>query len=105
MICQYLYIRNSFPQGWEHDGKNIDSVIQIFSEVASSNFVLQISIGSSNDADINLNLLHAAEVHEAAVLEDAQDLGLHVHVHGADFIEEESAAVRYFKEALLRADG
>ncbi len=44
-------------------------------------------------------------MHEAAVLQDAQDLGLHVHAHGADLVEEERAAVGDFEEAFFRCDG
>ena len=44
-------------------------------------------------------------MHEAAVLQDAQDLGLHVHAHGADLVEEERAAVGDFEEAFLGGDG
>ena len=43
-------------------------------------------------------------MHEAAVLQDAQDLGLHVHGHGADLVEEECAAVGYFEEAFFCGD-
>ena len=45
--------------------------------------------------------LHAAQVHELAVLQDAQDLGLRLHAHGADFIEEERAAIGDFEQAFL----
>ena len=44
-------------------------------------------------------------MHEAAVLQDAQDLGLHVHAHGADLVEEERAAVGDFEEAFFGGDG
>ncbi len=44
-------------------------------------------------------------MHEAAILQDAQDLGLHVHGHGADFVEEEGAAAGDFEEALFGVDG
>ncbi len=44
-------------------------------------------------------------MHEALVLQHAQNLGLRVHAHGGDFVEEERAAVGYFEEAFLRGDG
>ena len=44
-------------------------------------------------------------MHEAAVLEDAEDLGLHVHAHGADLVEEEGSSVGDFKEAFFAGDG
>ena len=39
------------------------------------------------------------------VLQDAQDLGLGIHAHGGDFVEEERAAVGDFEEAFLGGDG
>ena len=44
-------------------------------------------------------------MHEAAILQHAQDLGLRVRAHGGDFVEEERAAVGDFEEALLGGDG
>ncbi len=44
------------------------------------------------------------EVHEAAVLQHAQNLGLRVHAHGRDLVEKERAAVGNFKQALLGRD-
>ena len=49
--------------------------------------------------------MNAAQVHELAVLEHAQDLGLRLQAHGADFVEEDGAAVGDFEQALLRRDG
>ncbi len=44
-------------------------------------------------------------MHEAPVLQDAQNLGLRVHAHGGDLVEEERAAVGDFEEAFLGGDG
>ncbi len=92
-------------QGRQFKGDDVEAVEEIFAEAAFADGNLEVDVGGGDDADVDLDLLHAAEVHEAAVLEDALDLGLHVHAHGADLIEEESAAVGYFKESLLRRDG
>ena len=39
-----------------------------------------------------------------AVLPHAQNLGLRVHAHGADFVEEQSAAIGNFKQSFFRSD-
>jgi hypothetical protein len=44
-------------------------------------------------------------VHEAAILQDAQNLGLGVHAHGGDLVHEERAAVGYLEEAFFGGDG
>src|SRR5262249_52856169 len=67
--------------------------------------LLQIDVSSGNDADIYLNFLHAAQVHELAILENTQNLRLRIKTHGADFVEKERAFVRDFEEAFLRRDG
>ena len=83
------------------DGDDVEAVEEIFAEAAVADFLAQVDVGGGEDADVDLNLLNAAEVHEAAVLQDAQDLGLRVHAHGGDFVEEERAAVGDFEEAFL----
>jgi hypothetical protein len=40
-------------------------------------------------------------VHELAVLQHAQDLGLRLHAHGADLVEEEGAAIGDLEKAFL----
>src|SRR5438105_14882302 len=44
-------------------------------------------------------------MHELAVLQYPQDVRLSVDAHGADLVEEDGAAVRDFKKALLGSDG
>ena len=87
------------------DGDDVEAIEEVFAEAALADFLAQIDVGGGEDADVDLNLLDAAEVHEAAVLEDAQNLGLGVHAHGGDLVEEERAAVGHFKEAFLGGDG
>ena len=65
----------------------------------------QIDVGGGDDAHVHLHFVHAAQVHELPVLQHAQDLALRVHAHGADFVEEQRAAVGDFKQAFLGRDG
>ena len=83
---------------------DVQPVEEVFAEAAFAHSLLQVDVGRGDDADVDLDLLHAAEMHEAAVLQDAQDLRLHVHAHGADLVEEERAAVGDFEEAFLCRD-
>ena len=100
--------RNVFAAGAQRrqvDGDDVEAVEKIFAEAAIAHGLAQIDVGGGEDAHIHLNLLNAAEVHEAAVLQHAQNLGLRVHAHGGDLVEEERAAVGDFEEALLGRDG
>ena len=66
---------------------------------------MQVDVCGCDDADVDLYLGDATDVHEAAVLQDTQNLGLHVEAHGADLVEEECASVGHFEETLLGGDG
>ena len=87
------------------DGDDVEAVEEVFAEVAVAHRLAQVDVGGGDDAHVHLNLLNAAQVHEAAVLQHAQNLGLGVHAHGGDFVQEERAAVGDFEEALLGGDG
>src|SRR6185369_5254383 len=65
----------------------------------------EIDVGGSDDADINLNFVHPAQMHELAVLKDAKNFALGVEAHGADLVEKQGAAIGDFKQALLGGDG
>ena len=87
------------------DGDDVEAVEEVFAEAAVAHCLAQIDVGGGDDAHVHLDLLDAAEVHEAPVLQHAQNLGLRVHAHGGDLIQEERAAVGHFEEALLGGDG
>ena len=68
----------------QHD--DVEAVEEVFAEAAVFDGLLEVDIGGGDDADVDLDLTGAAEVHEAAVLQDTEDLGLHVHGHGTDLV-------------------
>src|ERR1019366_3444472 len=80
----------------------VETVEQIFAEAAFANHLAKIHVGGGDDADVHLHFLSAAQVHELAILQHAQNLGLRVHAHGANFVEEERAAIGNLKQSLLR---
>lgn len=87
------------------DGDDVEAVEQVLAEFALAHGLAEIDVGGGDDADVDLDFLDAAEVHEAAILQNAQDFRLRVHTHGGDFIEEERAAVGDFEETLFGGDG
>src|ERR1700683_338715 len=87
------------------DGDHIEPVEEIFAEAAVADRLSEIDVGGGDDAHIHLNFLHSAEVHEAAVLQDAENFGLGIETHGGDFVEEERAPVRHLKQALFGSYG
>ncbi len=95
----------ALAERWELQHDDVEAVEEVFAEAAVFDGLLEVDVGGGDDADVDLDLAGAAEMHEAAVLEDAEDLGLHVHGHGADLVEKEGASVGDFKEAFLGGDG
>ena len=85
------------------DRDDVEAVVEVFAEAALADGLAKVDVGGGDDADVDLDLVDSAEVHEALVLEDAQDLGLGVQAHVADFVEEERAAVGDFEEPFLAA--
>jgi len=86
-------------------GDDVEAVEEILAELAVANGLAKIDVGGGDDAHVHLNLRDSAQVHEAAVLQDAQDFGLGVHAHGDDLVQEERTSVGDFKEAFLRGYG
>src|SRR5258708_5729504 len=97
-------IAGTAAQRWQINGDYVQPVEQVFTEPAFAHQHLQIDIGGGDHADVNLDLLHAAEVHELLVLQDTQDFRLRFQAHGADFVEEDGAAVGDLEQAFLGRD-
>ena len=83
---------------------HVQTVEQILAERAFAHHLPQIDVGRGDDAHVDVHLLHAAEMHELAILQHAQYLGLRVHGHCADFVEEKRAAIGNFKQSFLGRD-
>ena len=65
---------------------------------------MQVAVGGGDDADVGVQHARAAEAHELALLEHAQQLGLHRRRHLADLVEEQHAAVGLLDAARLGGD-
>src|SRR5579863_4070003 len=80
-------------------------MIQIVAEAALADQLGQIFIGGGEDADVHFDRVRAAQAHEFALLDHAQELGLRFGADGGDFVEENGALVGDFEEAFFRRDG
>ena len=65
----------------------------------------EIDVRSGDDADVHFDLFRAAETHEFAFLDDAQELGLRFRTDGGDFVKKDGALIGDFKETLFGSDG
>jgi hypothetical protein len=64
--------RNVFAAGAQAaavDRDDVEAVEQVLAEAAFAHRLAQIDVGGGDDAHVDLDLVHPAEVHEAAVLQ------------------------------------
>ncbi len=75
------------------DRKDIKTVVQVFAEGPARNSREKVCIRGGDDAQIDLNLLEAANTAKAKCLQDAQELRLQNGGHRADLIQEQRSLV------------
>src|SRR5208282_4658019 len=83
---------------------DVEAVIQVLAETAFANQLHQIFVGGRENANVDLDCIGAAETHELALLNDAEQLGLRFRANRGDFVEENRPLVSYFEKAFLRRD-
>ena len=84
--------------------QDIQPVIQILAETALGDRLAQSHIGRRNDPHIDADRLTAADPHDLALLQEAQQMALQIHRHVADLVQEQRAAVGVFDLALGARD-
>src|SRR6185436_11049433 len=102
VLREQRHIVTPLPQRREVDADDVQAIVEVLAEAAVLHLLLQIDVGGGNDADVDLDRLHAAEAHELTLLHDAQQLGLRLDRHVADLVEEDAALVGQIEHALLR---
>src|SRR5713226_1987837 len=83
---------------------DVGAVIEILAEAALADEGEEIDVGRGDDAHVDFDLFRAAETHELALLNDAEELGLRLGADGGDFVEENRALVGDFEEAFFGSD-
>ncbi|MNH10705.1 hypothetical protein D3C79_701920 [compost metagenome] len=69
------------------------TMVQIGAEQAFANAVRQVAVGGGNDAHIHMQRLVRPQALDLAVLQGAQQFGLHAQGQLADFVEKQRAAI------------
>ena len=80
---------------------HVQAIVKVFAELAFAHQHVQINVGGRDQANIDLQFMDAAQMHELAVLDHAQNLRLGFKAHGADLIQEDGAAIGHFKQAFF----
>src|SRR5579871_2091644 len=91
----------SFAQRWHKEWNDVQPVKQIFAEISSRNLFLQIFVGRCNHSHVNCDRLVTAYRREPLFFQGAQDFGLRLEAHVADFVKEERASIRALELAFF----
>ena len=86
------------------DGDDVEPIVEVLAEAPRLHLGEQIAVGRGDDADVGLDGV-AAERLVLALLQDAQELHLHLRRELADLVEEERAAGGLREAAVLLRDG
>ena len=77
------------------------AVKQIGTEFLLRDHLRQIGVGGADQAHVNLQRLAAADALQFTILNHAQQLFLHQHRRGGEFIKEQGAAVGALKTSRM----
>ena len=81
-------------------GNTREPVVEILAERLCFDHCRQVAVGGGDDPDVDAHGPFAADAHDLAVLDDAQQADLRGERELADFVEEERAAVGLLEPAL-----
>ena len=87
----------AFAQGRDLEGKNAQPVVQVRAEPSLTDQAIEVVIGGSNDAHVGVTRAVTADRLKLAVLQHAEQLGLHLRRQIADLVEKKRTAVRQLK--------
>ena len=91
---------------WRNDdGEDVQAVIEVFAESPLRGHLHELAVRGRDDADVDFDLLVRADPLDGALLQDAQQLGLHRQREFADFVEKDRAAVGLFESPFPRPVG
>ena len=76
------------------DRHHVQAVEQILAEPSCAHLLHGVAIRRAHDSHVHGFDLGSADAHERARLHEAQQLGLQIDVHLADFVQEQCAVVR-----------
>ena len=84
-------------RGGDAQADDVEAEIKILAETAGGGFGGQVAVAGGENADVDANGRVAADAVDFALLDGAQQFGLHAHIHFADFVEQERAAMGRFE--------
>ena len=105
MIDEQRDVFQPLAQRGHLDRHHVEPVEEVLAKAAGGDGLGENHVGGGDHAAIGLDRVGSADALESAVLEHAQQLGLHSQGHLADLVEEQSASLRQVEPAFLLAIG
>ena len=100
---QRLNVLRPLAQRGEVDLNDVDAVIQVFSETPFFDEGRQVLVRGANDPNIDVVRFGAAHRKDGLIVHGAQQLGLHGHIHVADFIQKQRTLISRHELARIIA--
>ena len=105
MFHQSTDVASSFAERRYREGKHIQTVIQILTEIVPCRVSPQVMVGGGDDPDIHRLRGLAADAGDLTGLQDPQQGRLEIQRHVSDLIEEDRTAVGQLEFARLPVPG
>ena len=101
MLDQRRDVLAALAQRRQPDRHDVEAVEQVLAEQPLRDQLAQVAVGRGDDPEVRLDRRAAADRHELARLQHAQQAGLGLERHVADLVEEQRAALGLLEAADL----
>src|SRR4029079_11896826 len=102
---QQLDVLDPFAQQRHVQRKDAQPVVQILAKGAVGQQLLEVAMRRGDDADVDGDRPRASQALDLALLEDTQQLDLHVRRQVANFVEEDRGLIRQLESPDLSREG
>ena len=101
LVREQLDVVRALAQRRQVDLHHGETIVEILAQLAVGDRLLEVLVRRGDDADVDVDLLLAAEPANLPRLERAQQLHLDVRRHLGHLVEEDRAAARHLERARL----
>ena len=91
---------DAFAERRDVDGDLLQTVVEVFAEMAVADSGYEVDIGGGDDTDVDFERSGGAYGDDFSIFKYAEQLDLHGQWEFADFVEEDGAAVGFFEVAF-----
>src|SRR5438477_7685535 len=100
-FCQRTDVGWAIAQRRYGDRNDVEAVIEVLAEGAAGDRMFQVNGSEGDDARADGDTAHSADALAALLVNHAQELGLHRHGEGGDFVEHDGAGAGEFEASNL----